>query len=147
MDKVYSHATRVHIWVGEKDSRFGSIWDDEAGDFMEVPDYFADIRAQRSFGAICDIVSRWQSTGQDVPHATYTSHSSVAPDVKRSFDTFQEFPKAAQQFPNPDVIHKALEHLNSKWQFRRENEGYSSDDDEESVVPDRGIDSTPEHAR
>lgn len=145
MDKVYGNATRVHIWLGEKDEHPREIWDEGTHSFREVPDDFENVRAQRAFGAVCDIVNRWQGSGGDVPHASYMVHSR---EENVESDTFEEVPLAAKHSLGTGLMRKLLV---NRYPTRRNtpNGGrlnYGAPDDEGPREPDVGIDSTPELA-
>jgi hypothetical protein len=84
MSLIYRKAQNVVIWLGEHDE-----WAVE----REQPD-LNDIRAQRAFGAICQVVNHWK--GQDSPmrDATYRFYSETN-NGKATLSDFEIYPKNA----------------------------------------------------
>lgn len=98
MDIVYGRASSVAIWVGQKGSFDGHFWDDSAGQMVEYPEEIEDIKAQRAFGAVCEVVNHWPTTTGKSKHASYQvfpSHSS-SPGSGLEFDAFEELPYTAR---------------------------------------------------
>ncbi|KAK9772844.1 putative Heterokaryon incompatibility domain-containing protein [Seiridium cardinale] len=151
MNMIYTRAARVIIWLGQKDQIARSFWDHKTCQYVSTSDDMEGIRAQRAFGAVCDVVNRWQETKDNVEHAIYRVHS-VAPDsAKRTteFDIFEEVPSQARGLQDQDNMWKQLvciyptgfiplneERNFNTWESRYKYRG------PEPTEPDNGIDSS-----
>lgn len=127
MGSIYSAAHRVIIWVSERE--FNDSWYSE-----RYPEDYEDVRAQRAFGAICDIVNRWKRNGLEKQCASY---SSLSPDHRDrvTFTTFEDSPRSAKASTDSLLINDALAYQFGPNGFER------------IPVPEHGIDSSPDQAR
>ncbi|KAF2799736.1 hypothetical protein K505DRAFT_370778 [Melanomma pulvis-pyrius CBS 109.77] len=145
MGAVYRSARRVLIWIGEQNK--SSVYDKTTGKIREPPALFEDVRAQRSFGAICDIVNRWQGADSGTPPAIYNLSTTSQSNEPNSFNTFEEHPSAARDYEDSDFMCKVMEDQYVTKHARKKNQWCRGDDDEiETQQPDLGIDATPETA-
>jgi hypothetical protein len=98
MNQVYQKAKRVYIWLGEK-----VLWPQD-----ENLEEFSDARAQRAFGAVCEVVNDWRrrvSLPEDV------SYSFDESDGGRwtQFSYFEEYPSSMRESKNHKSIVEALQ--------------------------------------
>ncbi|KAH8898042.1 HET-domain-containing protein [Thozetella sp. PMI_491] len=152
MGAIYGHAARVLMWISEYRSQPGEFYDEQKFEFFQNPSEFDDVRAQRSFGAVCDIINRWQAGCGHGERATYAVHTPGLPNCKLEMDTFEEMPSLARDCQDIELMRMALDNKystrrNMKTKPSRSNWGNDcAEDDEEPLELDRGIDSSPELA-
>ncbi|OAL47211.1 hypothetical protein IQ07DRAFT_634187 [Pyrenochaeta sp. DS3sAY3a] len=126
MGSIYSAARQVIIWVSER--VFNDSWFSE-----QYPEDDEDVRAQRAFGAICDVVNRWKRNSREQQRESYSLISSEH-GGRITSTTFEDFPKSAKASKDSSLISDA-----SAYQFGPK--GF-----ERIPVPDHGIDSSPDQA-
>lgn len=142
MGSIYRNAKKVVFWIDENDAP--GIWDEEVGEIKQEPRVTEDVRAQRAFGAICDIVNRWKAIGPAGEVAKYTVRLPFPPSSELEFSSFEEYPWVAQKFEDERLLRKILEtvyHPRRRFQLPLDSDG-----DKDAPPPDHGIDTSPEEA-
>jgi hypothetical protein len=143
MGSVYGNAQKVLIWIGEQ--KKGDVYG-TGRRRPSAPPEFEDVRAQRAFGAICDVVNRWQGTDSGKSTASYTLHTKNKNETPQEFSTFEEYPSSAKDHMNQGLMRKCVE---DQYITRSIQELPTYGDisvQEETHAPDLGIDSTPDSA-
>ncbi len=135
MSSIYSAASKVVIWIGEQDYRRGYV-DERKGMLVSYPDGFEDVRPQRAFGAVCDIVNRWRR-GKDEKEkgVDFSTCSPDDRDQRVTLTTFQETLEIAKRYKNSDAMQDALDYK------------FSPNYPDDEPVEDLGIDSPPDAAK
>jgi hypothetical protein len=146
MGSVYRNAQRVVIWIGEKSDVH--LWDDVTYKTLNPPTEFEDVRAQRSFGAICDIVNRWQGTDDKTRQASYTLRTQTTLKGDDKYCAFEMTPSSVTRSRDQDLMRKALEYHYQTRTERKKNRWRSGGmhDEDELPHPDSGIGSSPQAA-
>jgi hypothetical protein len=142
MSFLYRNARKVLIWIGEQ--KKNSVYGTYRG-MPSAPTEFEDVRAQRAFGAICDIVNRWQGIDPGKSTASYTLHTKSKNEAPQEFSTFEEYPSSARDHMDQGLMRRCIED-----QYNTQYPQYYGTEDlsveEETHDPDLGIDSTSDSA-
>jgi hypothetical protein len=149
MGLVYRNARKVVLWVGERmrESVSDAIWDNDQCRFVSPPAHFEAVRAQRSFGAICDIVNRWQGRTESGPTASYLVDDFTYSGHRDYFATFEEYPSMAKTCKDQGLMSGALRahYIGGKvWNNPRRRERDCTAQEGESY--DAGLDTRPDAA-
>ncbi|KAF1954567.1 hypothetical protein CC80DRAFT_550173 [Byssothecium circinans] len=147
MGSIYKKAKRVIIWINERDERYR--WDSKKGERIEPPPILETIRAQRAFGALCDIVNRWKGPEADPSsRAKYTIESSSS--AGEFYNSFEAYPPVSQDFEDQESM---KEWVRFAYPIRRSKSQKSyrsfyppSEQEKEEPPHDFGIDSLAETA-
>lgn len=143
MGSVYRSAKRVLIWIGERDGR--GIWGHVEVKANPPPAELEHVRAQRAFGAICDIVNRWRGAYEPTQRASYSIRPSSTNEQKEIYSAFEEFPSMARKCKDQELLREAMGECYVT-RTEQKKRGYRScrekDDDEVLPMPDLGIECT-----
>ncbi|KAJ4291750.1 hypothetical protein N0V90_009645 [Kalmusia sp. IMI 367209] len=148
MSAVYRMAYKVLIWVTKRGRK--TFWDVETQREILLPPEFEDARAQRAFGAVCEIVNTWRGDDLAYPEATYTT--CIPGSQKReSFNTFDEHPPCLKVLEQQNILRKGLQ---TQYPIRRRRKlvglfarGNAMDGEQDTaILVDAGIASTIDSA-
>jgi len=104
MASIYRRAQRTVVWLG--DALGSELWD------YTAPPELEDIKAERAFGAVCDIVNRWLSLRDASPgKRELASYRFANPDwdaESREFSHFDECPFSLTNSGNQADLQEAM---------------------------------------
>lgn len=106
MTSIYQKAKRVVIWLGDVV---------EGPDAWKPPPGIEDVRAQRAFGAICEVVNRWQDGTSGAETASYTFTDPRNLSAQAQFCQFEEYPSVIDMMEDPQAVRDAME----QWRLMR----------------------------
>ena len=144
MGSIYKNAGRVLIWIGEH--RIRGIYNDVEERNIDPPSELEGVRAQRSFGAICDIVNRWKGSESE-PAASYIVADPAQSGKVTKFSTFEEHPSTERANIDRDFMRRIVAPRLTHPRFRKlEPRIWATSNQEGNPIVDLGIDSTIETA-
>jgi hypothetical protein len=99
MSQVYQKAERVFIWLGEK-----VLWAQDAN-----PEEFNDARAQRAFGAVCEVVNDWRRRVSLAEEASYSFDDESDGGRRTHYSYFEESPSSMRKSRDHKSLAEALQ--------------------------------------